>query len=153
MAFSLVLQRNASESNKVDKDLTDIQTVTGSLKSECSIIDPVIMIAGDLASFVGCNYVTIPTFGRSYFIKNIESVRVGLVSISCHVDVLSSFKAGIRANKAIIQKQELDNNLYINDGSLKVYQNSVVQTKAFPNGFTQEEFVLVVACPSGGTQT
>lgn len=145
MAFNIVLQRNNSEMNKVSKSIKDIITVSGVLKEETSIIDPVIKIECDLSDVTGCNYLSIPSFGRSYFIANIRSIRNGLVEFSCHVDVLSSFASYIRGNTAIVKRQENNWNLYLNDGSFKVYQNPMVLTKAFPSGFTTQELVLAVA--------
>ena len=145
MAFDIVLQRNNSERNRITKDISEILTVSGELKAETSIIDPVIMIECDLSSVVGCNYISISAFGRSYFVNNIRSIRSGLVEFSCHVDVLSSFASEIRGNTAIVRRQEKNWNLYLNDGSFKVYQNPNVLTKAFPSGFTTQEFVLAIA--------
>ena len=145
MSFSITLQVNNSERNSVTKKVSDIMTVSGELKTETSIIDPVIMIECDLSAVTGCNYMTIPTFGRSYFVNNISSIRTGLVEFSCHVDVLSSFAEQIKKNTAIVRRQENNWNLYLNDGSFKVYQNPIVLTKAFPSGFTTQEFVLAVA--------
>lgn len=145
MAFDITLQRNNSERNRLTKEISDLFTVSGELKTETSIIDPVIMIECDLSDVTGCNYMTIPAFGRSYFINNIRSIRTGLVEFSCHVDVLSSFADEIRSNTAIVRKQENNWNLYLNEGSFKVYQNPIVLTKAFPSGFTTQEFVLAVA--------
>ena len=145
MSFNVTLQRNNSERNKLTKDISDILTVSGELKTETSIIDPVIIIECDLSAVTGCNYISIPAFGRSYFVNNIRSIRTGLVEFSCHVDVLSTFASQIRDNTAIVRKQENNWNLYLNDGSFKIYQNPTVLTKAFPSGFTTQEFVLAVA--------
>ena len=79
MAFDIVLQRNNSERNRVTKDISEILTVSGELKTETSIIDPVIMIECDLSAVVGCNYMSISSFGRSYFVNNIRSIRSGLI--------------------------------------------------------------------------
>lgn len=145
MAFSITLQRNNSEKNRVTKNVSNILTVSGELKNDTSIIDPVIIIECDISDMTACNYMTIPVFGRSYFVSNIRSIRNGLVEFTCHVDVLSSFAAEIRGNTAIIKKQENSWNLYLNDGSFKVYQNPTVLTKMFPSGFSAQEFVLAVA--------
>lgn len=145
MAFNIVLQKNNSENNRVIKSVDAILTVSGVLKEETSIIDPVIKIECDLASVTGCNYLSIPAFGRSYFVNNIRSIRNGLVEFACHVDVLSSFASQIRSNSAIVKRQENSWNLYLNDGTFKVYQNPNVLTKAFPSGFTTQEFVLAIA--------
>lgn len=145
MAFNITLQINSSEKNKLDKEITDIATVSGVLKEDTSIIDPVIKIECNLSDYVNCNYITVPKFGRKYFVNNIRSVRNGLVEFSCHVDVLSSFADSIRSNTAIIKRQENNWNLYLNDGTFKVYQNPNVLTRAFPSGFTTQELVLAIA--------
>ena len=145
MAFHISLQVNQSEKERLEKKVDTITTVSGVLKSETSIIDPVIIIGCNLNDVVNCNYMTIPAFKRSYFVNNIRSIRSGLVEFSCHCDVLSSFASQIKENTAIIKRQEKKWNLYLNDGSFKVYQNPTVLTKAFPSGFTGREFVLAVA--------
>lgn len=145
MAFNILIQRNNSENNRVTKDVTLLSTIEGTLRQETSIIDPVFLITGDLDDYVDVNYCTVDSFGRSYFVNNIRSVRSGLVELTCHVDVLSSFASQIRANTAIIRRQENQWNLYLNDGTFRVYQNPTVLTKAFPSGFTTQEFVFAVA--------
>lgn len=145
MAFNIMLQVSASEKNKLDKDVTTIATITGVLKSETSILNPVILIEGDISHFTGCNYMDIPTFGRKYFVTNIRSIRNGLFEISARVDVLSTYAAQIRANTAIVHRQENRWNLYLNDGTFRVYQNPMVLTREFPYGFSTQEFVLAVA--------
>ena len=145
MSFSIVLQRNSSENNKVDKTLTTLSTMTGTLKNETSIIDPVIIFEGSLSNLKNCNYCTISEFGRSYFVNDIRSVRNGLIELTCHVDVLSTYATAIRGNRAIIKRQENNWNLYLNDGSFNSYQNPYVLTKLFPSGFNTSQFVLAVA--------
>lgn len=143
--FDISFYINSSEKNKVDKTLTLITTISGVLKESTSIIDPVIVIEGDLSAFTGCNYMQIETFGRSYFVNNIRSISNSLIEISGHVDVLSTYKNAIRKNQAIIRKQQNSWNLYLNDGSLRVYQDPEIIVKTFPSGFTTQEFVLAVA--------
>ena len=141
----IIIQRNNSEKNRVNKDITDVLTLYGTLKTDTSIIDPVIMFECDLLDVVDCNYITIEAFNRSYFITNIRSLRMGLVEISAHVDVLSSYSSQLKELKAITRRQENRWNLYLNDGVFKVYQNPIVLTRAFPSGFSTMEFVLAVA--------
>ena len=143
--FDISFYVNSSEKNKVDKTLTLITTISGVLKESTSIIDPLIVIEGDLSAFTGCNYMAVESFGRSYFVNNIRSISNGLIEISAHVDVLSTYKNAIRRNQAIIRKQQNTWNLYLNDGSLRVYQDPEIIVKAFPSGFTTQEFVLAVA--------
>lgn len=143
--FNIVLQVNNSEKERLDKSITDIATISGTLREKTSLIDPVIVIEGDLSNYVNCNYMTIPAFNRSYFINNITSVSNNLFEISAHVDVLTTYKTQIRTNDAIIARQEKKWNLYLNDGVFKTYQNPYIVTKAFPSGFTSQHFVFSVA--------
>lgn len=145
MPFNISLQYNKSEKERLTKDIVTIITVSGVIKSETSVIDPVIIVKCNLSDVIKCNYMTIATFSRSYFINDIRSINDGLVEFYCHVDVLSSFAAQIRENTAIVKRQENNWNLYLNDGSFKVYQNPYVLTKAFPYGFNTQEFVLAIA--------
>lgn len=145
--FQIALQQNNSEPIKLDKDLTEIATLAGTLREECSIIDPVVLLEVPLDQIAGCNYVTISAFGRSYFVREIISVRTGLVRLSLHVDVLTSFKDGIRANKGIVRRAEKADtyNLYLNDGSLQAYQDPYILTEPFPYGFTGACFIMATA--------
>lgn len=143
--MEIILQINNSEKNRLDKNITDLVTISGTLRESTSVVDPKIVIEGDLSSFVNCNYMTIPVFNRSYFINNITSVNNNLFEISAHVDVLSTYKSQIRQNTAIIARQEKKWNLYLNDGVFKTYQNPHIVTKAFPSGFTEQHFIFSVA--------
>ena len=146
MAFNIVMQTNTSENNRLDKAVTDIATLSGTLRADTSIVDPVFLIECNLADYITANYLTVPAFGRSYFITNIRSMRAGLVEFTCHCDVLSSFKTQIRTNNAIIQRSERNWNLYLNDGSLTAYQDPEVHTTEFSGGFTvNHQFILAVA--------
>ena len=139
---------NNSEPERITKELQTLATMTGSLKDGTSVINPTIMLQGTPATvqqIVASNYLHIPDFGRYYFIRDVSSVRTNLWEISCHVDVLQTYSTQIKAQTAIIQRQENKWNLYLNDGSFKVYQNPIVLTKPFPNGFTTNEFVLAIA--------
>lgn len=146
MSFNIVLQTTVSEKNRLDKTVNDIATLTGTLRVETSIIDPIILVDCNLSDYLGANYLTVPTFGRSYFINNIRSIRAGLVEFTCHCDVISSFKTQIRTNNAIIKRSERNWNLYLNDGSLTAYQNPEIHTAEFSRGFTvNHQFILAVA--------
>lgn len=149
MSFNITLYKNLSEPNRIDKTLEQVTSQGGTLKDESSILSPSVIFEGNLLTVSRANYMYIDSFNRYYFITNITSYRNRLILIEATVDVLMSFKSQIRANYGIINKQEYNYNLYLDDGSLRFYQNPVVQTKKFPNAFGTEEFVLVVGCPSG----
>lgn len=144
---------NISENNKLEKRILQQYSLSGNLRSECSITDPVILIQADAETFAGINYMYIPAFERYYFINDVRSVRNGFVEINAHVDVLMSFANAIKNCDGIVKRQANKWNLYLNDGSLKCYQNPLILTKAFPSGFTTQEFVLAVAGDATGNNS
>lgn len=143
--MNIILQRNNSDDRRFTKETETIATLSGYLRAESSIVDPVIMIEGSASSLANCNYITIPEFNRSYFVTDIVSVRSDLIEVSAHVDVLSTYKNAILSNRGIVRRQENDWNLYLDDGSFKVYNNPVILTRAFPSGFSTMSFILAVA--------
>lgn len=136
---------NQSEKNRLDKTLISAFNLNGELKEDCSIIDPVIKIAADVSSMSSVNYMYIASFGRYYFINNIISINNDICEVHAHVDVLSTYKDEIRAQRAVVSRQEKKWNLYLNDGVFKTYQNPYIITKAFSSGFTSQHFVLSIA--------
>ena len=143
--MNITFYKNYSEKNHLDKNLTQMGTISGTLREDCSVINPVIKIE----AFSGfdltlCNYCYIPSFGRYYFINNIKCVGK-LFEIEAHVDVLSTYKATIRKNSAIISRQAEHYNLYLQDGNIKTYAFPHMQVAQFAGGFDSFNLILSVA--------
>lgn len=148
MSFSILLQSNKSDDRCFTKTVTTLATLTGTLKQSTSIIDPVLIVESSATNIMSnVNYVTISEFERSYFVKGVKSVKQNLWEITCHVDVLSSFASEIKSNTAIVKRQESKWNLYLNDDSIRCYQNPTIVTRQFPNGFlpNSPSYILLVA--------
>lgn len=143
--MNITFYQNISEYNAVNKSIRELTTITGTLREESSIIDPVITIS-DIDNIVGSmNYAYIPEFNRYYFITNIESVRTNLWRVSFHVDVLYTYRAQIKSNSAIIERNENQYDLKLNDGLFKTQQNPRIAQFPFPSGFNTWNFVLAIA--------
>lgn len=143
--MTITLCSNISEYNAVNKSIIELTTLTGTLREESSIIDPVITVS-DIDDYVGSmNYAYIPEFNRYYFITNVESVRDNLWRISFHVDVLFTYRAEIESNHAIIERNEIQYDLKLNDGLFKTQQNPRIAQFPFPSGFNTWNFVLAIA--------
>ena len=70
--MTIRLYNNVSDKNVVDKQLTQVgNDITGTLRDDCSVVDPVIAIEGIAANINGVNYAYIPEFNRYYYINNI----------------------------------------------------------------------------------
>lgn len=136
---------NNSEKNALTKNLTQIVRLDGTLKDGTSIIDPSVLCYNIDRFIPDINYFYIDETGRYYFLNGVEVVRNGLWQISGHVDVLSTYKDAILANRAIIQRSESNYNLKLNDGLFKTQQNPRITTIPFGTGFTTSNYVLALA--------
>lgn len=150
MSFQIILYRNRSGSNVVDKEMQEITpSLLGTLRDGSSLIDPVILVEANDPGFHAnrVNYLYVEAFGRYYYITNIISTNHTLWELHCHVDVLMSYKDQIREQTAIVARQESKFNLMLDDGVFMCYQDPKIQTKLFsvPDPFETQEFVLVVA--------
>ena len=148
--MNIVLYKNNSPNNYVTKQLASAITLTGSLRDESSVIDPIIMIEGDNLSTY--NYLYIPQFSRFYFIRNVESVRTHLWRITCHVDVLNTYRSQIRSHMAIISKTASsdDSDLFIDDGDWYCENRKFNQVFSFSQGLNEEGTnILITAGWSG----
>lgn len=145
MSFNLQLMRCDDPYNKILKNPTPIgDPLAGTLKDDCSLIDPVIMIERDTAP-TDVNYCYISEFARYYFIKNIDSYKTGLWSITMHCDVLHTYANGILASPAIAARSSNNFNMMLNDDHYFTQENPHIFTKAFPSGFDTSTASYVLA--------
>lgn len=136
---------NNSADNVVTKNITLITTLSGTLRKECSMLDPVIEVQGmSNATAAICNYAKIASFGRYYFVKNI-TLKGNLWVLTMHVDVLSSFQTPLKSLDAVIARQENRYNLYLRDGYFKTYANSHISVEKFPAAFDTQQFIFAVS--------
>ena len=144
--MKITLYTNTSEKNKVDKTLTRLgsSAITGTLRNDCSVINPVIAFEGIDSYLVSANYAYIQEFGRYYFINNIVC-KGNLIELHMHVDVLYTYRASIRACSAVVSRQQQLYNLYLQDGVFKTYADNHYQIKQFPSGFNTQQFIFSVA--------
>lgn len=143
--ITVKFMNNPDPINKVKKTPTDVLSISANFKGEVSRSNPFLIVEGDISAIANVNYAYIPDFQRYYFLESASVTANGLYTVSLSCDLLMSFADSILANTAIISKQENSWNLYLNDGSFSTYQNPLIFTHEFPNGFSTYEFVLAVA--------
>lgn len=145
--MTIKIYKNLSDNNILDKNITQLgNDLTGTLREDCSVIDPVITIE-DYTNFniKQANYAYITEFGRYYYINNIICRNNGMFELHMHVDVLKTYAGGIRSNSAVIARQENLYNLYLADGVFKTYANPHYEIRKFPSGFNGFHYVLAVS--------
>ena len=134
MSCDVQLMKNMDPYNKIWKTPEAVTTVSGELKENCTIVDPVITIQYS-GAFINANYAYIPTFGRYYFIKNAETPSNGLWTLTMHTDVLMSFASSILNSPATVSRSSNNFNMYLNDDHYGIQENPYIFTKNFPSGF------------------
>lgn len=113
-------------------------TLTGNIKSDCSIIKPVFEVAYQ-SDLLTANYVYCPELSRYYFIDDI-TVSTQRLLITAHVDVLMTYHTDILKLRCVIARQESRNrsNLYLNDGMWHNLQKKETVALKFGSSFDSD---------------
>ena len=143
MSFNITFMNNQEELNKISKRPATVMTLSGHLREETDIVNPVINIEYS-GTLTNVNYMWIPEFHRYYFITKIESVRTGLWRVYAHCDVLKTYSEAILGTPCVVARNESQFNLMLNDSYFKVYANPRLQVVNFPNKFSGYSYVLVM---------
>lgn len=146
----------------VSKTLTAISSVTARVAHPCNILRPELILSGDATvNAINANYVYIPDFGRYYFIKDHTTNTAVRIILSCEVDPLMSWSAGIRASKQLVTRSEsIGKPTYTPDDQYLLKPNKDVKVIAFEGGYFNLEsatqisynFLLNVAGGGSGQQ-
>ena len=122
-----MLYKNSAQQDKVDKssELEYIGTLEGTLKTNCSIINP--QVAIEYNKIVDFNYVYISSWNRYYYVTDIQYGIKNIVIISLKVDVLMSFKTEIYNQHALIKRNEFDFNEQLVDYERAVRDNPIIE--------------------------
>lgn len=139
------LFQNNSDKNVVDKDIVLKANIEGTLREDCSVIDPIITIdLISLSDIKSINYAQIPDFGRYYYVTNIIC-KGKLFEIHMHVDVLNSYKDELKQLSAVIARQENNNNVMLTDGLLKTYADPHIEIRKASGSFTDFQYIFCVS--------
>lgn len=147
MSFTVNLCHNSSPVEKIGKTLDAGLDITGCvLKESTSILRPVIRIRTN-SDITGYNYMQISQFSRYYFIDDIVSIHNDVWEVSGHVDVLETYKTQILSNTAVIKRQSVKYNTYLNDPEWKTYAyEQIAAFKLSGNPFNKSlKYILTTA--------
>lgn len=89
--MELQIYNNGSNTNVVNKKIILVDTVNFNLKSDNSILQPILLIK----KYTKGNYCYIKEFNRYYYISDIKLLTGGLYQLQLEIDVLMSYKEDI----------------------------------------------------------
>ena len=92
--FQVRLYNTLSDSNVVDKILTNETIFNGTSRQPINILTPEIIIEGQ--NINNFNYAQIPELQRYYFITDITLLKSNIFSVNLRVDVLTTYKQDIK---------------------------------------------------------
>jgi len=136
------LMKNNSPNNKIYKSATLIQSVSGELRSDTDIINPVVEVSGIDSNITNINYAYIPDFKRYYYVDDIVVIAPNLVQLNMTVDVLMSHADEIMNQYAVIERQQYDFNMELRDVNIPTLNATRIQYIKFPNSFTNYKMVI-----------
>lgn len=106
----------------------DIMTVEGKLLYDKDILNPTFLVSSDVIEY---NYCYIPMFKRFYYITAIVARTGNQKELTLACDELQSWKEGILANEAVLERQENEYNTYVSDSETWTQQNKTVDIIPF----------------------
>lgn len=129
--MNITLYKTADPPNKINKSLSAVKTLTGTLRDSCSLMNPVITFPSSALEdkYNDVNYMYIEAFGRYYFIDEITSIASKLIQVRGSIDPLYTYKSSI-----------LKANVILNRTSSKSYYSRMIpdnqmKIKAVPRSF------------------
>ena len=137
----LKLYNTNSETNRINKVLTDETEFDVRLKDKSSVVNPVLVLKSE--TYINFNYAYIPKFQRYYFVDDISVFPNKMYLLTLRCDVLTSFKDDILKSYARIIEQTNSNAYY--DSNLKSEVRKEVDTYMSNVSFdlTADSMVLV----------
>lgn len=104
---ALLLYKQNSENNALNKTLTYVDTISGKFNHSIGVKSLNIDVVDLSMNF---NYVYIPSLNRYYFVDSIEIVSANVTRLHLREDVLMSWKSLIRQQSALVVRSEESTN-------------------------------------------
>lgn len=142
----LILYKNKSSDNTLNKELTDPLEIRIILKRDIDLTNPELILRDiegyDLTEY---NYCEITELNRSYFIDSIESITSETSLFRCTCDVLSTYKTDILQCNARL-KRSLKTGDYMN---IQLDESVIKNISTFTSGVSLSKESTVILTTVG----
>lgn len=145
--MNITFYKTKSETNRINKTLSDALTIAGNIKDNTNIVSPTIKVQYN-ANLLTYNYCYIPVFNRYYFVTSVEiDGDILVIALSC--DVLMSFKNDILSSKVRVIRSSSSKIKYLPDSLITQTAKTNYTFKKLGTGFNVAEntnnYVLVLS--------
>ena len=142
--MTITLYNNTSEKNTIGKNITVVDTLTGTIKEQSSIIHPEITI--ERTNPTGFNYCYIDEFNRYYYVNDVIVINQNIIRLVLDVDVLESFKNDILSLSCILSGSTTNNDKYLDGSEWVSTVKTTTSIKQFPSGLNNDgEYISITA--------
>lgn len=142
--MTLTLYIFSKKRNSTSRPSSGGTSIEVKLKRSTSILSPVFLLSGEIESYMLFTYASWD--GRYYFITDMEIETNNLISISCRVDVLSTYKTEIGSYTAFVERSSSSFDEYVYDKYLSAKTIAGVKTSTIsgqlPYWSTEGTFLL-----------
>lgn len=131
----ITLYQNSSPKNYVRKKLSIISTVEGTLRTETSITDPVVVFQFNTNTTPGSiNYAYINSFHRFYYINDWVQISRDYWECTMHVDVLMTYwPRGLSSSPCILSRSSSSKQYDLTDPQMLFTADTLYGVQKFPN--------------------
>lgn len=148
--MTITLYKNFSDKRNLNKNLTEVKTLSATAKGDINIISPTLIIQHFSTDF---NYCYIAELNRFYYVNSLTLLTGQRLQINLSVDVLMSYKEEIKNLTVNVLRYENIEPTFLTDSRIPLYSDTVQKVIEFPEnifnlentGENSKNFLLTVA--------
>lgn len=138
--FQVKLFNTISDSNVIDKILTNDTIFNCVSRQPINILTPEIILEGE--NITNFNYAQIPELQRYYFITDINLIKSNVFNLKLRVDVLKTYQQDIKNSFGNFTMQ-FSHNPYF--GEYEIESRKEIERLDFENPFDKNGTIIMVA--------
>lgn len=146
--MNIVLYNNKSPNNSIAKSLETIATYSDCIIKETTDLYNITVILNYVNNMRDANYLFISELNRYYYIDNFEMAN-GRVILSCHIDVLMTYRNEIEKCKIVVKRNENESYSYLSDTELPIECREQKRQFIFPNEPLTKNLEYIMICAGG----
>lgn len=132
--MNITIYTNTVPLNHINRSLTQIASLNGTLKEGCDILSPDVTVEYN-SSYIGANYAYIPDFSRYYYFRQPPTIEGKTMVLHLYADSLYNFRNVILASPCIAERSSSHFNNYLPDSAVLEEEGYYYSTGVLPYEF------------------